>query len=489
MTTQPEQATQEGRITSQLQALDPFVNRQTEDFLHQDTQFVERFYTLLTTSVKPPFAISVDGLWGSGKTTVMNMLQNRLDANWKISPDTLIALKNAGADATVLTRLQPLKTRLCYEKEDEFLQVLTDILGEPELNRYQDQLLEYAKVGSPYPTFWFNPWEYQDAENIVLAFLQHLAKEAYGRFGSVALQGLKVLAVIGLLGINATLSKVNLSLGDIKDTKELLEKEGGWNTAYENYDDLITTIKEEFHKLIQWISKAHNNKPVIIFFDDLDRCLPDTTIQLLEAVKNLFVIPDTNVIFVCGIDTHIAKQFIHEHYKEIGEDFAINYFRKIFNLTISMPSGSGVYTLLQEHIRTLMGWAEAETKALANMITTRGRQADMSSVRKYLNVVNTLYAFQQFNPETYAFQTDNDLIVHLLIVKEAWQPLYEELVQEAMKHRLTTMDELVQKIIEIYQGRKDPLRPEQLSYLQEYLVKPFADSILADELLKYPTLA
>jgi thymidylate kinase len=61
-----------------LYALDPLLNPRYEDMLHVSSSFVEHFYRLITASVKPPFAISIDGLWGTGKTTVMQLLQSKL---------------------------------------------------------------------------------------------------------------------------------------------------------------------------------------------------------------------------------------------------------------------------------------------------------------------------------------------------------------------------------------------------------------------------
>ena len=63
----------------ELRALDPILYPEYEDRLHQESQFVEHFHKLVTESVKPPFAISLDGLWGTGKTTVMKMLEKRLN--------------------------------------------------------------------------------------------------------------------------------------------------------------------------------------------------------------------------------------------------------------------------------------------------------------------------------------------------------------------------------------------------------------------------
>ena len=104
----------------------------------------------------------------------------------------------------------------------------------------------------------------------------------------------------------------------------------------------------------------------------------------------------------------------------------------------------------------------------------------MNSVQKSLNVVNNFYTFLQFNP-TYSFRADDDLIVYLLVLKEAWQSLYEELMQAAMKNRASTMESLIDKVT----IRKE----EQRQYLEDFLIHPFPDVVLCDELLKYNALA
>jgi len=271
-----------------LRALDPLLHPQSEDLLHEKSSFVEHFYRLIAASIEPPFAISIDGLWGTGKTTIMQLLQSKL-------------------------------------KERD----------------------------GGYPVFWFNPWEYQENESVILAFLKCLAEQVDNKLGITFSKSFKIFSVIGLVGMDMALSALNLSLEDIQKKGERFEKE--YEKEYLQHKNLIKIIQNDFKYLINEISKKRGGKPVIIFFDDLDRCLPDKTIQLLEAVKNLFVVPDTNVIFICGIDTRIAKQFIKSHYKDIEENFAINYFRKIFNLTISMPSyRSEIYDLLLEYIKKLV---------------------------------------------------------------------------------------------------------------------------------------
>jgi hypothetical protein len=477
-----------------LRALDPLLDPYPEDTLNIKNSFVEPLYHLIE-SIEPPFAISIDGLWGSGKTTVMKMLQRRLEAVYRVTEKSLQSLqKIKEQNETLYERLLKLKDQ-DYKNQEEFVKALNTVMEEDEITDYQETILEFCQIKElPYPTFWFNPWEYQDAESVVMAFLQRFATEELKTLDKAMRTSLKILGTVGLLGLDVALGVVPRAIGafleKIKDPQKIKEIGELFEKNYEKYQDIIQMIRDDFTQLINNVSKKHDGKPVIIFFDDLDRCLPDKTIQLLEAVKNLFVVKDTKVIFICGIDTHIAKQFIKAHYKDIEESFAINYFRKIFNLTISMPSSPDLYKLLLKYVQELHNWDSSKTEALAKMIYTRGLQAKMVSVRSYLNIVHNFYTFQKFNPG-YEFQPENDLVVHLLVVKEAWQPFYEDLMKEAAKNRTEPLSEMVKNLLTNYKNN-NKLSSEQETFLQGYFVEsnsPFGNVKLADELFKYPTLA
>ncbi len=406
---------------TKLQALDPLLHKEIEDLLHKESAFVEHFYHLITESVEPPFAISVDGLWGTGKTTVMQLLQKELREQW-------------------------------------------------------------------YPVFWFNPWKYSQTQDVVLAFLQRLAIEQEDMLPKMQKSGGKMLQVLMHIGMGTALkvfTQGNVSLKDVKDAFKEVEKD----MPFEDYQDMIVRIEEEFAELVKTISANNQNKPLIIFFDDLDRCLPGDAIQLLEALKNLFVTPDCQAIFICGIDTRVAKNFIHKHY-DVEESFAINYFRKIFNLTVSMPHSTEIETLLRRHIQNLYGWGDphgAKAGKLAQMVANLGLQAEIASVRKYVNVLHNFYAFRKFNPK-YAFdpQVNEDFIVCLLIVKEAWQPVYEQMIRTARQREQPDMQTIVQGLV-----TQQDLSPAQTQFLAKYFGEhaPFQNKYLSQEIARYPTLA
>lgn len=421
-----------------LYALDPILHPKKDMLYDKEPFFVDKLYKLVTEKIQPPYAISIDGLWGTGKTSIMKLLEQKI--------------------------------------------------SDPEnKNLY-------------YPTFWFNPWEYQKTESVVLAFLQSLSRK-FSKDEKVQVDLGKVLKTVMYFGVDIGLkaiTKGTFGFEDIKlkDIEGKLKELDGENreTISEQFEDTIAAVKNEFRALIKSISQSYDNRPVIIFFDDLDRCLPDDAIELLEAVKNLFVVKDCNVIFICGIDTRVAKKFISSHYKGIEENFAINYFRKIFNLTISVPYTPNVHELLWKHIKKVFEWDEEKAKSLADMISIRGVQSKIASVRKYLNVANSFYAFLQINPEyEEKFNLTNDFVINLLIIKEVWQSFYEFLIDESLKERPHLYD--IASTIK----HSDTLKyDEQIDFLETFMVgkikdsddtrEPFGKEYLHNWIVDFPSL-
>ena len=402
--------------TQKLRALDPLLHLETEDLLHKESEFLEPFYQLIDDAVEPPFAISIDGLWGTGKTTVMKLLEAK----------------------------------------------------------FRDR---------QYPVFWFNPWKYSQNSDVVLAFLQALVNDKNYRpvYEQIKDSSGKIFQVVMHIGLNTALKFVTqgaISLGDVKEQFKDVE------LPFETYQDMVVKLEDAFRDLVNAISKDRG-KPLIIFLDDFDRCLPQDAIKLLEALKNLFVTRGCRVIFICGIDTRVAKNFIRDHYK-VTDDFAVNYFRKIFNLTVSMPYSANIKDLLLSHIKELYGWDAPDNQhaeLVAQRLTNLGRQAEIVSVRKYLNILHNFLAFQRFNPD-YHFEPEQDIVLYLLFVKEAWQPLYETIVRHSISSDHPTLKEVIERV------KHDFSHAQQTILFKYFTDNPsFSQQKLGELIKRYPTLA
>ena len=350
------------------------------------TEFVSRFYQLLTLTIQPPTAISIDGLWGTGKTAVMRSLQGTL----------------------------------------------------------QNQR---------FPVFWFNPWKFRQTENVVLAFLQTLylsvADSPY--FAEICTHSTTMLHLLVEAGLDAGLKIM---------ARKAVENPPRWTPfsttvspsgtiPFEDYLKAHRTIEQEFVDVLTLISRYYDNKPVMLFVDDLDRCTPRDVVHFLQALKHVLLTHGSPAICICGIDTQIACQNLRDAYPQKGSEFARNVFQQIFPLTLSMPYSANIKEVIVQYIRSTYPEdlpVRQQAESLAAMIYIRGLQSNISGVRKFLKIAANFGEFLSSLPQ-YRWQQENDFILNLLVIQEAWPELYQQLLNEAMIHGLT-MQQLVRHMAE-----------------------------------------
>jgi predicted KAP-like P-loop ATPase len=76
---------------------------------------------------------------------------------------------------------------------------------------------------------------------------------------------------------------------------------------------------------------------LVVLIDDLDRCLPDTTISTLEAIR-LFLFLE-NTAFVIAADDAMVKHAVKKHFGDLqNDDLVTNYFDKLIQVPIRVPS-------------------------------------------------------------------------------------------------------------------------------------------------------
>jgi predicted KAP-like P-loop ATPase len=74
---------------------------------------------------------------------------------------------------------------------------------------------------------------------------------------------------------------------------------------------------------------------LVVLIDDLDRCLPETTISTLEAIR-LFLFLD-NTAFVIAADDAMIKHAVRRHFEGVDDEHVTNYFDKLIQLPIRVP--------------------------------------------------------------------------------------------------------------------------------------------------------
>ena len=235
------------------------------------------------------------------------------------------------------------------------------------LNLISDALQERDE-GKNYLFINFNAWLYQGYDDARAALLEEIAtklveraannqtalvkaKKLLGRVNWFRLAGLTAgsavalaagVAPVGLLGA-AWAAVRGVTDGDVtKEDVEALEKSG--KEVAKSSAELVKPRKEEtppqqIHALRQHFEEIlkEMNTTLVVFIDDLDRCLPATAISTLEAVRLFLFLPRT--AFVIAADDKMIRQAVRVHFKGVAldDDLVTNYFDKLIQVPLRVP--------------------------------------------------------------------------------------------------------------------------------------------------------
>lgn len=74
---------------------------------------------------------------------------------------------------------------------------------------------------------------------------------------------------------------------------------------------------------------------LVVLIDDLDRCLPPTTISTLEAIRLFLFLQNT--AFVIAADDTMIKNAVRSHFDNVDDTLVTNYFDKLVQVPIRVP--------------------------------------------------------------------------------------------------------------------------------------------------------
>lgn len=249
---------------------------------------------------------------------------------------------------------------------------------------------------APYYPIWINTWQYslmKTPSQAIISILEGIInqigtlnpnqqkweeskRKIGGLFKKMASVGTKVAA--GAVGID----------GGLVD--ELFDS-GDGNAASSD----IMQLKEEISKLIADALERDSSKLGFTFYiDDLDRIDPPVAVEILELLKNIFDLE--RCVFVLAIDYDVVIKGLKPKFGELtdaNEREFRSFFDKIIQLPFSMPVASyNVDTFLVDALRKIEFFSEAELSdpVLAENLSEITRLSVGSNPRSLKRLTNTL---------------------------------------------------------------------------------------------------
>jgi hypothetical protein len=168
----------------------------------------------------------------------------------------------------------------------------------------------------------------------------------------------------------AATSSITLQIPNVQDLVDLVRPNG------EDPDSVrgLEAFRDEFAELINSDDLKHI-RAVVVLVDDLDRCLPPTVVESLEAMRLFLAVPKMS--FVIAADEDRVADAIRTQFKITGtpeedgdrdeEDPAHLYLHKIVQTAIPLPALSHFDT--QAYLLLLQMQATASQEQLAMLIT------------------------------------------------------------------------------------------------------------------------
>lgn len=268
----------------------------------------------------------------------------------------------------------------------------------------------------------FSPWQHEDYDDVkaalmaeVLNILQTAMQEQRGPFGRAAeatkgrighlltklrqrvnwfrlvsfgLKGIGALAAWGQGNPVAAAPLTAMTLSDAAEgvnqaeaaVKEVFSQETPEAQPDEPIEQRVGDFRRDFEALLREL----DIKSLVIFIDDLDRCLPKAILDTLEAIRLFLAVPKT--VFVIGADRRIIRHAIATRYPEIpgqSEEIGRDYLEKIIQIPVHIPPLTAAET---ETYLNLLGChllAPDHAPALAALAAENRRKTALDVVMNY----------------------------------------------------------------------------------------------------------
>jgi nucleoside phosphorylase len=373
------------------------------------TTYVTALYDFIVSQyTSTPLTISVDGPWGTGKSSLMYMLKNSLDPSrttwqifihwlavtrewwrWFLNALWVIPLGLAGnifLKITLKANNEPWSFTIRKRTNHPIIanlaaDIAVGLSSNPETldisgNELSERAYWWARIHAKcqpmepeiHPTVWLNAWKFDNQEEVwaalAISTLEQIKKKhnifwiiwfrirlAFKRFsflkalffvllqyvlpivlGFIALlydviirsyknpldafinPGISHLLIWLLAIVAATPTIVSL----IKDPFQTPVDKVVDSPNYKDKIGFLTHFEKDFARIVELITNngfGRKNSKLIIFIDDLDRCEPPKSADIIEAV-NLFF-DAKGCIFVIGMDSESVARSIEVKYKDL----------------------------------------------------------------------------------------------------------------------------------------------------------------------------
>ena len=326
------------------------MKKNTTDLLNREA-FVSSIEKVIDLTKQTGFSIGIDGKWGCGKTFVLNLLEEKLN-------------------------------------------------------------------NGPYLLFHYDCWKYDYYEEPLIALLYVIVQElnlySLGKLNIKKIPKAFLNTIIDLFefeipALAAGTQKVNLVKNILGATKKIYNFD---DDLYDNYKKALQ-IPDDFNSYIPYektlnvvsagLNKLCEKNPVIVVVDELDRCLPEYAIKVLERLHHLTELSDFTLILaydkekIAGSICKVFGMFFEN--KNDRLNYASEYLKKFRKHEFYLDNGT-----FEENSLSVFGDYEKlnkspdyikDTEFIVNFTKELFKLLDKRTLDKVLNEMHLVHTLSQ----------------------------------------------------------------------------------------------
>jgi len=332
-----------------------------------------------------PMSIGIQGDWGIGRTSLMNMLR--------------------GTEGSRQSGL--LETNLCK-------------------------------------TISLDSWPYSQFDqenNMAVAGLYALTNE----LGKVLEQDAETDSAELKVRLEAANHKLVMVMEQLRKLTQNSAEDGQGGSLYIDISGQMLRFKVEFEKLVSLWTRDGDIRRVVVFVDDLDRIRPVLALELLEAIKNFIDVP--GCVFVIALDYEVVQRGMveklgHDLQKTSGKSF----FDKMIQLPFVVPTTS---YKLDEYIIDLLNRAglpcvdnnnlDPESRQFFLDITQFTVGRNPRGIKRIVSYTNLLERIHRHNSGRDTTNGECKILFALVSMQIAWPELFQYFIRDPSVGAITSL--------------------------------------------------
>jgi|GEM_PF-698688 len=359
----------------------------------------------LVAEADTPLTVGLYGGWGTGKSSLLGMLGRDLEARDRVRVVSFTAWKYTREEALwrafVLRVLDALYPRVAEPKDQPWHE--RERVREPTC-----EAAESAKRLQRLEESVYRPVEWQELGRL-MADWRKLGPE-FVRAGLALVPGGSALGA----AFGALFAKGEDGPDPAKALAAVRRE-----VRVHRRDQLLhlEQFARTFEEAVR--SEVGAGGRLVVLVDDLDRCLPEKAVEVLEAIKLFLDVPGT--VFVLAMDTEVVTRGIEAHYKALFRTGdaqtttpidGTRYLEKLVQVAFRLPV-LGIEEV-ERYVQSLAGEALHE---ITRATIARGVLPAPRQIKRALNIHRLVSRICEISPV---------LLAKTVLVQLQWPELYRE---------------------------------------------------------------